>query len=185
VLSSDIVACGWHDLAADAQRLPFPDGILDNIVGIDFLHHLNDPMRFLAEAGRALRPGGRLVMIEPWETPLSHFVNTCFKDEDWDLTWRPGDLYRPSAKAPMEANGAVPYVLFAKRRSSLPQLLPTLKLVQVEPFGFLGDLLSLGFRETSLLPLAWYPRVRAVETATRPIWRRLAALKALIVLVRI
>jgi ubiquinone/menaquinone biosynthesis C-methylase UbiE len=43
---------------ADAERLPYPDGSFDLVIGHAVLHHLPDPKGALAEWGRVLRPGG-------------------------------------------------------------------------------------------------------------------------------
>src|SRR5438874_701406 len=66
LLSSDIVASPWVDFAADALHIPIGSSSLGNLVIIDLLHHLRDPHVFLDEAGRVLRPGGRLLAIEPY-----------------------------------------------------------------------------------------------------------------------
>ena len=47
---------------ADAGRLPFRDGSFDAVVCTGVLMHLPDQRRALAELGRVLRPGGRLVV---------------------------------------------------------------------------------------------------------------------------
>jgi ArsR family transcriptional regulator len=49
---------------ADMYRLPLPDGGFDLVVMQMVLHHAEDPAAALAEAGRVLRPGGRLVVID-------------------------------------------------------------------------------------------------------------------------
>jgi 2-polyprenyl-6-hydroxyphenyl methylase / 3-demethylubiquinone-9 3-methyltransferase len=43
---------------ADAYRLPFRDAAFDAVVALDFLEHVTDPGRVIAEAARVLRPGG-------------------------------------------------------------------------------------------------------------------------------
>lgn len=45
----------------------FPDGSFDRVVASNLLEHLERPMaeKMLAEAARVLRPGGRLVLIQP------------------------------------------------------------------------------------------------------------------------
>ena len=45
---------------ADAHSLPFEDGSFDVVLSNLTVHHLGDPDKFLAEAFRVLRPGGRL-----------------------------------------------------------------------------------------------------------------------------
>ena len=52
-------------LRADAARLPFTDKSLDGCTGHSFLYLLADRDATLAEVRRVLRPGGRLVVMEP------------------------------------------------------------------------------------------------------------------------
>ena len=52
-------------LLADAARLPFRDESLDVVTGHSFLYLVDRPNAVLAEARRTLRPGGRLVLMEP------------------------------------------------------------------------------------------------------------------------
>jgi ubiquinone/menaquinone biosynthesis C-methylase UbiE len=47
---------------ADAKRLPHPDGAFDGVFSNTILHHIPDPVPFLREAHRVLRPGGTLLV---------------------------------------------------------------------------------------------------------------------------
>ena len=47
---------------ADAERLPYADGAFDLVTCRIAPHHFAAPARFLAEARRVLRPGGRLLV---------------------------------------------------------------------------------------------------------------------------
>lgn len=51
--------------AASGEALPFMDASFDGAVMLNALHHVPDPGRALAEAGRVLRAGCRLVVVEP------------------------------------------------------------------------------------------------------------------------
>lgn len=53
----------------DAARLPFPSDTVDALTGHSFLYLLPDREAVLAEAMRVLRPGGRLILMEPHERP--------------------------------------------------------------------------------------------------------------------
>jgi SAM-dependent methyltransferase len=49
---------------ADMYRLPFADGSFDTAVLQMVLHYAEDPAGAIAESGRVLRPGGRLIIID-------------------------------------------------------------------------------------------------------------------------
>ena len=57
--SSDLVYSDSLDLVLDGQRLPFAAAGLRGIAMTNVFHHLPEPRRFLAEAARCVRPGGR------------------------------------------------------------------------------------------------------------------------------
>lgn len=57
----------------DARRLPFADASRDVLCVQGGLHHLllpDDLQQTLSEMQRVLRPGGRLILVEPWRTPF-------------------------------------------------------------------------------------------------------------------
>lgn len=64
---------------ADCRSLPFADASKDVLVVQGGLHHLErlpeDLASVLSEARRVLRPGGRMVVVEPWLTPFLSFVH--------------------------------------------------------------------------------------------------------------
>jgi SAM-dependent methyltransferase len=186
ILSTDLIWCPWLDAIADAQQLPFRNSSVANVFGLDMLHHLATPMSFLREVSRVLIPGGRLILIEPWITPFSYFVFRFLHQERCDLSETPG-LSNASGAAPdkmaFDGNQAIPYLLFGPRhRSETLNALPEFKLVTVEHFCLFAYLLSGGFKPMNLLPEFLYPFVSKVERATSPLWRRVAALRVLLVL---
>jgi ArsR family transcriptional regulator len=74
-------ALGNVDLRAGTlEALPVNDGSLDAAMMFLVLHHVADPARALAEAARALKPGGRLVVAdmlphdrEEYRAQMGHF----------------------------------------------------------------------------------------------------------------
>jgi ubiquinone/menaquinone biosynthesis C-methylase UbiE len=56
-------------LLADAQALPFADGSFDSVVITLSLCTIPDDRRALVEAGRVLRSGGRLILLEHVRSP--------------------------------------------------------------------------------------------------------------------
>lgn len=189
VVCTDLIRSPWLDAVVDAQRLPFRSSCVSNIFGLDMLHHIASPMRFLNEAQRVLISGGRIILIEPWITPFSYFIYRYLHQEDCDLSARPWDANEGElklGKKAFEGNQAIPYLLFGPR--SLSRTLGALKglrLVAIEPFCLFAYLLSCGFKPMNLLPVSFYPAVSKLERRTLPLWRRLAALRVLLVLEKI
>jgi ubiquinone/menaquinone biosynthesis C-methylase UbiE len=52
-------------LVADARTLPFPDESFDVVAFSSVLHHIPDFSAALREAGRVLRPGGKVFAFDP------------------------------------------------------------------------------------------------------------------------
>ena len=69
LIASELFYCPNIRAVLDGLRLPFVAKTLRGIVMTDVLHHLPQPRLFFAEATRCVRPGGVVVMIEPWVTP--------------------------------------------------------------------------------------------------------------------
>ena len=80
VFMADILPAEWLDVAADAQQLPFGDESLSNIVMVDVLHHIERPTALFDEVTRVLRPGGKMVMLDPAITigswPIYKFLHS-------------------------------------------------------------------------------------------------------------
>ena len=186
IFSTDLVWCPWLDAIADAQHLPFQNASVANIFGLDMLHHLATPMTFLRESARILTPGGRLILVEPWITPLSYFIFRFLHQERCDLSETPWLSNRPGAipeKMAFDGNQAIPYLLFGpSHRSNTLNSLPGLKLLALEPFCLFAYLLSGGFKPMNLLPEFLYPALSKFERATLPLWRRIAALRVVLAL---
>jgi ArsR family transcriptional regulator len=54
----------WQVRQADMYALPVPDGAFDTVTLHMVLHYAEHPGDVLAEAARALRPGGRLIVVD-------------------------------------------------------------------------------------------------------------------------
>jgi SAM-dependent methyltransferase len=64
---------------ADAEALPFADGVFDAVTGNFLLPHLARPDRAVAELVRVLAPGGRLALAT-WDVPASARLFGIFLD---------------------------------------------------------------------------------------------------------
>ena len=54
-----------HFVQTTLYALPFADASFDRVLSLETLEHVPEPLRFLSELRRVLRPGGRLVMSTP------------------------------------------------------------------------------------------------------------------------
>jgi SAM-dependent methyltransferase len=180
---TDILPNPWIHCAVDALSMPFASSMADNVIGLDVLHHFNYPVRALQEMARVLRPGGRLVLIEPWVTPLSWFIYNYFHQEDCDVSKQPwnGESQYEEKKNAFDANQAIPYLLVTKGLSSVAEQIPDLRLIKKESFSSLTFLLSGGFKSFSLLPAPLYDILYGIERFTLPLWRQCAAFRVLLV----
>ena len=90
-------------VAGDAGRLPFRDASYDAVVCNGSAHHLPDLAAALREVRRVLRPGGRLVLHEPVDSPVTGAIrHTLFRWSPWES---PADVSHKDAftRAAVEA----------------------------------------------------------------------------------
>jgi SAM-dependent methyltransferase len=182
VVCTDIVSLPWLDAVADAQALPFAEQAFANIVMVDVLHHIERPARFLSEAARVLRPGGRLLFLEPAITPLSSLFYNNFHPEPVDMDADPfADAPLDPNRMPFDANQAIPTLLLGKHRNQLEQRFPNLRLAHFERLSFLAYPLSGGFRRWSLIPGLAVNSVLRFENLIAPALGAAAAFRLLAV----
>jgi SAM-dependent methyltransferase len=139
---TDLVKAPWHDREVSAESLPYADASLGGLVLFDVLHHIPSPRTFLAEAVRVLRPGGRIVLCEPYIGPLSYIVYKFFHEEPVDmradpLAASPHAQEGDAGRDPFDSNQAIPTLLFgrARGRAALSSAFPMLALCGVEYFA--------------------------------------------------
>ncbi|MBD3345940.1 MAG: methyltransferase domain-containing protein [Chitinivibrionales bacterium] len=170
IIASDIQFCSWLNLCQDAHRLPFKKNTISNIVMIDVLHHLSDPLMFFQEASRILRKHGKIILIEPYPSLLSLFVYRKFHpepflmDKDYFLASDDG------GKNPWESNQAIAYLLFFKfRKKFLSRFGDDFKLVKVNRMCSILYPASGGFEGRSFIPDFLIPLFMAAEAIFAPL----------------
>jgi SAM-dependent methyltransferase len=156
-ISTDIVRCPWLDAVLDAHTLPFRSGEIDAFVGLDVLHHLAYPIRFFSEASRCLRPGGRILLVDPYISLASRIVFALLHPEPVDFS---ADFFDeppqpvPSCKDPREGNQAMATALFWRQRWRFEERFPSLRILACEPVGWVWPLTG-GFSYPALIPDRW------------------------------
>jgi SAM-dependent methyltransferase len=176
LISTDVVPTPYVDVVCDAGSLPFQSGSVGALVIVDVLHHLLQPLEFLAEAGRILHPGGRLAMIEPWITVPSYLLYRYFHHEECSLAV---DVRRPFGdlgKRAFDGNATIPFKLLKQFEPGTS----TLRLLQAEPFLALPYLATLGFQRARPIPHTLIGMARVCERFLSPL-RKFVATRILIV----
>jgi SAM-dependent methyltransferase len=165
VITSDILSGVGVDRVFSATDMPFEEAGVDAFFMFDVLHHIAEPGKFFAEAERCLRPGGRIVMIEPANTPWARFVYTNFHHEGFN----PKAGWELSKAGPLsQANGAIPWIIFVRDRAIFERQFPRLKVVSLRNHTPMRYLISGGLTLRQLLPGFAYPVVRALEWLFSP-----------------
>ena len=180
LLTSEVFAVPGIDLVADARALPFYEGSLKAIVMTNVFHHVPDVAMFLSEAERTLRPGGRIIMIEPWNTAWSRFVHERFHDEP--MVTNSPDWEFPTTGPVSGANAALAWIVASRDRRRLEAEWP-FRVVESRPFMPFRYIVSGGVSLRSLQPGWMYRLWRWIDGL--PIVRNQLAVFAFIVIDRL
>jgi SAM-dependent methyltransferase len=175
LITSEVFATPGVDRVVDARDLPFANHELDGIVMTDVLHHIADVGRFFREASRCIKPGGQILMIEPWNTPWSRWVYQRLHSEpfqpqrDWTI---------PNTGPLSGANGALPWILFERDRERFEGEFPEWRIESIEllmPFSYL---LSGGVSLRAFVPGWAYRPIRWIENkVNQKRWAMFALIK--------
>jgi SAM-dependent methyltransferase len=171
LITSDVFPIDGVDRIVSGNQLPFPENSLRAIVMTNVFHHLSAPRRFLDEADRCVRPGGRIVMLEPWNTAWSRLIYTRLHHEP----------FQPDAQewgfcgsGPLsDANGALPWIVFARDRDRFLSEYPDWRILHVRPTMPFRYLASGGVSLRSFMPGWTFVLWKELEGGLRPLMRLL------------
>lgn len=160
VILSEIVDLPWIDRVVDCMQIPFADGELTGVIGFDLLHHLKQPHLFLNEVSRVLKPGGRVLLIEPYITLFSflgykalHHESIYFRDYHLDKEGR----------NPWEGNMALANLVFGRDLKKWGSLHPDLKIIHRELFSFFDFTCAAGFKPYAYVPHSFFRQLVKVD----------------------
>ena len=144
VITSDVLELPGVDKAFFAEKIPYPDKSIAAFFLLNTLHHLKEPDKFFSEVNRCLKPGGKIVMIEPTNTPFSRLFFKYVHQEEFDST---KDEWVVDGEGRLaDANIAMPWIIFIRDREKFLKKYPDLEIIQINkhtPFRwFLGGGLS-------------------------------------------
>jgi SAM-dependent methyltransferase len=150
LIASEVFVCPGIQLVLDARHLPFSSGSLKMIAMVDVLHHVPDIRAFLKEAQNCVRPGGSVVMIEPWVSTWSRFVYGVLHHEPFDPDAEEWAFTEMGALS--GANGGLPWIIFQRDRQQFEAEFASLEIQEVRPFMPLRYLVSGGVSMRPLMP---------------------------------
>lgn len=180
LITSELFSTPGVERVIDAQTIAMAEASLDGIVMTDVLHHIPDCSSFFHEAARVIRPGGGVVMIEPWNTTWSRWVYQHLHHEPFKPDARE---WRIPLSGPLSgANGALPWIIFQRDRALFEARHPQWRIVSILPIMPFAYLLSGGVSLRNFLPGWMYQPVRFLEQRCNEASR---AMFAMITLLRV
>jgi len=167
---------------ADATRLPFADSSVDAYVGIDVLHHFNNPDGFFQSASASLKPSGKIVLVEPWAGPAGFLFYRFFHHEDCHRLNTPFGPAFDAGKSAMDGNAMIPRQCLIEKHKSLERY--GLRVESKTFFGSISYMLTGGFQSWGA-PL-WLIRMTvALESLLPPMIMRIFAIRMIVILQKI
>lgn len=166
ILTSDILPLSYTDYTFSAENMPFDFKELSGIAMVDVMHHIPKPELFFKEAIRTLKPGGRIVMVEPANSFWGRFIFKAFHHEPFDE--KAG--WELASTGPLSgANIAMPWIIFIRDEERFEKEFPQLKIVEVVQHTPLRYLISGGVSLRALVPSWSFGFFSAIERLLRPL----------------
>ncbi len=162
LITSEVFPVEGIDMTMDAcAPWPFADQALRGVAMTNVLHHLPQVRLFLREATRCVKPGGVMVMIEPWNTAWARVVYRHLHHEPFDEG--AADWQFPARGPLSSANGALPWIVWQRDAAQFQKEFPAWHIEQITPLMPVAYLLSGGISLRALMPGWTYRVVRAIE----------------------
>jgi len=169
VIAADIMQYDWLDMCFDAHDMPFGDKSVANLVLIDVLHHLADPIKFFKEVQRVLKPGGRILLIEPYPSLISLPFYRRFHPEPFDFDLDYFGEQTNTNKDPWESNQAMAYLIFFQQLERWQKKFNNLSMIKRERFSMCLWPASGGFENKQFIPDWLIPLFRGLEWLLYPL----------------
>ena len=128
VITSDVLELPDVDKVIFAEKIPYPDESVAAFFLLGTLHHIKDPAKFFSEVSRCLKPGAKVIMIEPTNTPFSRLIFKHIHHEQFD---EKKDSWQVNGKGRMaDANLAMPWAIFSRDKKKFLVKYPDLEILQ-------------------------------------------------------
>jgi SAM-dependent methyltransferase len=161
VKTTDILKLPHVDMIVDAHKMPFENNSVDALTMVNVLHHLHSPLDFFKEAQRVLKPGGKIILTEPYVSLVSFPIYTWIHHEPCQLNkniWKlpPGDPL-------LMSNQAIPTKILFNEWSKIKTSCPRLEKVKVWRHSSLSYFLTGGVSRKGFLPTPLWRLINKVD----------------------
>jgi len=156
------------DIVVNAEHLPFEDEQLGAIFALHCIHHIPNIELFFNEALRVLKPGGGIVCVEPYWSPVARYLYKKHHPEPFDENAKGWILADPSG--PMSgSNQALSYILLKRDKNRFASEFPRFKSIRGKRFGFIRYFCTGGLWKKQKLPDFFFPIMKVLEVVLTPL----------------
>lgn len=163
-LRTDLFPNPWLDQTENAYALSFGNATVSDLILFDVFHHLRYPGTALKEFWRVLRPGGRVLVFDPFISLLGLVVYGLMHKEPigWGkaIEWYAPEGWNPSQTDYYAAQGNATRVFFSR---ITPTLLKGWTIVTRKRYSAFSYVASGGYSGPQLYPDSLYPKMRALD----------------------
>ncbi|MDL5054690.1 methyltransferase domain-containing protein [Oscillatoria laete-virens NRMC-F 0139] len=154
-VTTDIFANPWLDRVENIYQTSFDDAFADNVILFDVFHHLEYPGLLFRELNRIVRPGGKVVIFDPFMSFLSLPVYGIFHHEPVDLRnpieWLPQHDISPNELPYFAAQSRATRIF---HKGELREKIEGFQLVYRQVLPAWDYMFSGGFSKPQMLPAA-------------------------------
>lgn len=163
-LRTDLFPNPWIDQIENAYALSFAAETVSDLILFDVFHHLRHPGTALREAWRVLRPGGRLIIFDPFISLLGLIVFGVYHPEPiaWrdEIVWSAPKGWSAQASDYYAAQGNATRIFFGRM---MPTLLKDWNIICRQRLATFSYAASGGYSGPQLYPDRFYPQMRKLD----------------------
>ena len=163
-IRTDLFPYPWIDQIENAYKLSFEADSLSDLILTDVFHHLKYPGTALNELHRVLRPGGRVIMLEPCISVLGLLIYGVFHQEPIAITkeieWLAPEGWTPEKIDYYAAQGNAARVFVGKKFRPLLKDWRMVKAIRLSAIAYVA---SGGYSKSQLYPTFMLPVLKGME----------------------